>query len=114
MNAPARRTVRPAPDGARQDEDAVEPPLLVDWTQRSIRISEVRGNGFVSFDFIVGDPDIYVEMLLSPEAFSQFCIDQGLKPDHDDRARDASDAPFPHIDLRDAARLCSRQQQDIS
>ena len=112
MNAPARRAVRHKPGDARQGEHAAKPPLPLDWTQRSIRISEVLRNGFVSFDFIVGDPDIYVEMLLSPEAFAQFCDDQGLEPD--DRARDASDAAFPHIDLRDAARLCSRQQQDIS
>lgn len=109
MIADTRLTARdarpPAPRAANDGRGSREMPVFIDWHQREIRVSEVRSDGFVSFDFIIGDPDIYVEMLLSPEAFGDFCRDQGLVPDY--TARDASDADYPHINLRDAARLCA-------
>ena len=71
----------------------------VDWTLRAIHVSEVRPDGFVGFDFIVGDPDIYVEMLLSPEAFDQFCEDQKVEPDYAPRSADCP--AFPRTELRD-------------
>lgn len=103
------RDAQPAVLANNSGPGSREVPVFIDWHQRAIRISEVRSDGFVSFDFIIGDPDVYVEMLLSPEAFTDFCRDQGLVPDY--TARDAPETDFPHIDLRDAARLCAGQNR---
>ncbi len=88
--------------GAPREPVTQDAPVFVDWHQRAVRVCKVRDDGFVSFDFIVGDPDIYVEMLLSPEAFVQFCKDQRLVPDY--TVHEASQANFPRFDLRDAIR----------
>lgn len=53
---------------------------LIDYEWRAIRIAEVRADGFVAFDFHVGDPDIYAEMVLPAEAFREFCATQGVEP----------------------------------
>ncbi|MGB0747653.1 MAG: phenol hydroxylase subunit [Magnetospiraceae bacterium] len=38
-----------------------------------VRVTGRRSNGFIEFDFAVGDPDVYLEMILGPEAFIDFC-----------------------------------------
>jgi phenol/toluene 2-monooxygenase (NADH) P0/A0 len=53
---------------------------LIDYEWRAIRIAEVRTDGFVAFDFYVGDPDIYAEMVLPTAAFHEFCATQGVEP----------------------------------
>ena len=53
---------------------------LIDYEWRAIRIAEVRADGFVAFDFYVGDPDIYAEMVLPLDAFHEFCAEQGVEP----------------------------------
>jgi phenol/toluene 2-monooxygenase (NADH) P0/A0 len=53
---------------------------LIDYEWRAIRIAEVREDGFVAFDFYVGDPDIYAEMVLPTAAFHEFCATQGVEP----------------------------------
>lgn len=40
--------------------------------QRFVRVRE-RNNGFVEFDFSIGDPQLYVELILGDEAFAEFC-----------------------------------------
>lgn len=53
---------------------------LIDYDWRAIRIAQVRPDGFVAFDFYVGDPDIYAEMVLPEAAFYKFCAAQGVEP----------------------------------
>jgi phenol/toluene 2-monooxygenase (NADH) P0/A0 len=53
---------------------------LIDYEWRAIRIAEVRADGFVAFDFYVGDPDIYAEMILTADAFKEFCATHGVEP----------------------------------
>jgi phenol hydroxylase P0 protein len=53
---------------------------LIDYEWRAIRIAEVRADGFVAFDFYVGDPDIFAEMVLPTAAFHEFCATQGVEP----------------------------------
>jgi phenol/toluene 2-monooxygenase (NADH) P0/A0 len=53
---------------------------LIDYEWRAIRIAEVRADGFIAFDFYVGDPDIYAEMVLPTAAFHEFCAAQGVEP----------------------------------
>lgn len=54
--------------------------VLIDYEWRAVRIAEVRADGFVAFDFHVGDPDIYAEMVLPLDAFHEFCATQGVEP----------------------------------
>lgn len=43
-----------------------------DVTRKFVRVTGER-NGFIEFDFAVGEPGLSVEMMLSPEAFDEFC-----------------------------------------
>lgn len=38
-----------------------------------VRITDTREDGFVGFDFSMGDPDLYVELILPARAFEEFC-----------------------------------------
>ena len=40
--------------------------------RRFVRIRE-RHDGFVEFDFAIGDPELYVELILTDQAFDEFC-----------------------------------------
>lgn len=44
-----------------------------DPTRKFVRISEIRRDGFVAFDFAIGEPALYVEMMLTQAAFAEFC-----------------------------------------
>jgi phenol hydroxylase P0 protein len=41
--------------------------------EASVRVTNPDHHGFVAFQFALGDPAIYLEMLLSPAAFEEFC-----------------------------------------
>lgn len=41
---------------------------------RYVRIKKIIRNQFVEFDFAVGDPSLYVELILPQKAFDEFCI----------------------------------------
>lgn len=49
-------------------------PAELDTRQRWVRVTGERGNGFVEFDFAIGEPDLCVEMILGREAFDEFCV----------------------------------------
>lgn len=40
---------------------------------RFVRITGIRSNKFIEFDFSVGEPEMYVELVLPFEAFQSFC-----------------------------------------
>lgn len=44
-----------------------------DPTKKFVRVKELRKDGFVDFDFAVGEPALFVEMLLPAAAFDDFC-----------------------------------------
>ncbi len=48
-------------------------PANLDTRQRWVRVTGERAGGFIEFDFAIGEPDLTVEMILSPEAFAEFC-----------------------------------------
>ncbi|THF55179.1 phenol hydroxylase subunit [Pseudothauera rhizosphaerae] len=54
-------------------EADLSPPPGFDTTRRFVRVSGERPNGLVEFDFAVGEPELFVEMILSREAFEEFC-----------------------------------------
>lgn len=47
----------------------------IDASRKYVRVTEVRPDGFVAFDFAIGEPEIYVEMLLPYQDFVLFCED---------------------------------------
>ena len=38
-----------------------------------VRLRKVRDDGFVEFDFAIGEPDLSVELILPSAAFHEFC-----------------------------------------
>jgi len=44
-----------------------------DPNKRYVRITGIRGNKLIEFDFSIGEPEIYVELILPFEAFQEFC-----------------------------------------
>lgn len=59
----------PAPDSTPWDTDA-----------RWIRIVGERAQGMVEFEFAVGEPALYVEMVMPRAEFDTFCAAQGVTP----------------------------------
>lgn len=45
----------------------------IDTTKRMVRLVERRPDGFVEFRFSIGDPSLFVEMLLGADAYDEFC-----------------------------------------
>lgn len=41
--------------------------------QRYVRVRRVTTRGFVEFDFSIGDPLLFVELVLPQKAFDKFC-----------------------------------------
>lgn len=56
--------------------------MAFDVSRRFVRIINERPNGFVELEFAIGEPEIFVEMILPPEQFEQFCRDQDVVPSH--------------------------------
>lgn len=48
-------------------------PAQLDTELRFVRITGERPGGFIEFDFAVGEPELFVEMILSRPAFKEFC-----------------------------------------
>lgn len=44
-----------------------------DPSRRYVRLRGERSNGFVEFDFAVGEPEVFVELILGREDFAAFC-----------------------------------------
>ncbi|MFM2370370.1 MAG: hypothetical protein RIS85_92 [Pseudomonadota bacterium] len=57
--------------------------------RRFVRLRNRRANGIVEFDFAIGAPEIFVELIMPEAAFAQFCADNrvidltGTEPDPD-------------------------------
>jgi phenol hydroxylase P0 protein len=45
----------------------------MDTARRFVRVSDQRANGFIEFEFAIGEPDVFVELILSRQAFDEFC-----------------------------------------
>lgn len=44
-----------------------------DTTLKFVRLIGIKDNGMVEFEFSVGDPDLFAELLLPASAFADFC-----------------------------------------
>lgn len=54
---------------------------------RYVRIRE-RGEKFVEFDFAIENPELFVELILSHQAFEEFCSINDVEFMTDSQARD--------------------------
>ncbi|MCX7059874.1 MAG: phenol hydroxylase [Gammaproteobacteria bacterium] len=48
-------------------------PPAFDVERRYVRFRELRSDGFVEFDFAIGDPELCVELTLPLPAYQAFC-----------------------------------------
>lgn len=46
----------------------------MDTSRRFVRLRGERANGFVEFDFAIGEPEVFVELILGRDAFAEFCV----------------------------------------
>lgn len=69
-----------------------------------VRILHERPNGMVEFEFAVGEPQLYVEMVMARDPFAEFCAMHGVTPTHGalPAAADGSDAHEWDWNLREA------------
>jgi phenol hydroxylase P0 protein len=44
-----------------------------DARRKFVRVVELRPDGFVEFEFAIGEPELFVEMILPAPAFDDFC-----------------------------------------
>lgn len=56
----------------QQDVHRTATPL--DATRRYVRVCQQRPDGFVEFEFSIGDPALAVELMLPEAAFHEFCL----------------------------------------
>lgn len=49
------------------------PTPAFDPTRKFVRVTELRKDGFVEFDFALGEPELFVEMILPVGVFDDFC-----------------------------------------
>lgn len=52
---------------------SVDTPLSLDTKRRYVRICGERGKGFIEFEFAIGEPEVFAEMILDRQAFEDFC-----------------------------------------
>ncbi|TDG14067.1 phenol hydroxylase [Seongchinamella unica] len=57
-----------APESITRDEDVPFTDL-----KRYVRVRQVVDDKFIEFDFAIGDPSLYVELVLPRTAFEVFC-----------------------------------------
>ncbi|MBR0565610.1 phenol hydroxylase [Azoarcus sp. L1K30] len=54
-----------APGAGRRDR--------FDPSRKFVRVRTLRPDRFIEFDFAIGEPEIFVEMILHADAFDDFC-----------------------------------------
>ena len=54
---------------------------------RYVRVRDVIDDKFVEFDFAIGDPSLYVELVLPREAFDTFCRHNEVQMMTEEQAR---------------------------
>lgn len=52
------------------------PVQRVNEQTRYVRVTGVTHGGFIEFQFAIGDPSLYLEMILPPHAYAEFCLTQ--------------------------------------
>ena len=47
--------------------------------QKFVRVKEVRPSGLVCFEFAIGWPELFVDLMLPRSAFDDFCVRQQVQ-----------------------------------
>ena len=91
-----------------------QPPTEDRWDvqRRFIRIVQEHDNGMVEFEFAVGEPGLYVEMVMPRQQFEEFCAVQPVVPTHARLPEHGEDSAEHEWDwsLRDARERHFRQE----
>ncbi len=66
-------------------DDAQRDTVLQDFT-RYVRVRRVVDDRFIEFDFAIGDPSLYVELILPKPAFEAFCAHNSVVMMTDEQA----------------------------
>ncbi len=77
--------------------DPTEPQTPVDVTRKFVRVTQVRDNGLVVFEFSVGWPEMAAELVLPRAAFNEFCATHQVQ-----RLDDATLTEATHADATPA------------
>jgi phenol/toluene 2-monooxygenase (NADH) P0/A0 len=48
-------------------------PTTFNPANKFVRVTELRPDGFVEFEFALGEPELFCEMILPAAAFDDFC-----------------------------------------
>jgi len=51
---------------------------IIDPNKRYVRITGIRRNKFIEFDFSISEPEMYVELILPFDAFQVFCSNNNI------------------------------------
>jgi phenol hydroxylase P0 protein len=46
---------------------------IFDTTRKFVRVIETRRDGMVGFEFAIGEPALFVELMMPATAFNEFC-----------------------------------------
>lgn len=68
------------------------PPLACDLSRKFVRVTDVRADGLVAFEFSIGWPEMAVELVLPKPAFEEFCNAHQVQRLDNDPTPAASDA----------------------
>jgi len=49
-----------------------------DVTRKYVRVTAQRDNGMVEFEFAVGEPELFVELIMPAPAFHAFCANNDV------------------------------------
>lgn len=55
-------------------------PAAFDPAAKFVRVVETRAGDLVEFEFAVGEPELFVELLMPRAQFNEFCAQQGVTP----------------------------------
>lgn len=64
---------------ANSNQRVEEHTIELDIQKRFVRVVGERSDGFVEFEFAIGEPDMYVEMILNHNGFIEFCIENKVE-----------------------------------
>ncbi|HEY8907493.1 MAG TPA: phenol hydroxylase subunit [Rhodoferax sp.] len=79
---------------------------IFDVKRKFVRVKGVMPNGFIEFEFAVGEPEVFVELVMPKPAFDEFCRNNqvetlGTAAPRAADAAEAADADF-HWSLHQA------------
>ena len=70
-----------------QGARSVDGANVADTLPRFVRVKDVTENQLVEFDFAIGEPDLFVELILPKQAFEEFCRTQNVMMMTDEQCR---------------------------